>query len=369
MVVERDRGVLTKQLDQPLVPRRELAEALHEHGRPHLLVARHAEDAEDVVAAAQDRLAGAEHRRDVLPHVLLDDVADRVTDVVVEAAGAGDHHRRGGGHVEAEVAALEEHCALLRADQRRQLGEDAGDELVDGLLLEQGRAGADDLLEAGLVRLDRAQVAERADGADDGGGQALGRDLRLVAVVVDVVVEHHALLGRVAGLTGSQDDADPRVAELAADPPDQLEAGVLGLHHDVEQDHRDVAVGLEDHAGRGRGADRQDRQRVAVDAQPAEREAGDVVDLRLVVDDQQLPHARAGRLGRLDLVVGEDQEIVVGHGRSGACAGSWIETSVPRPGLDSTAIEPPSRSVTRLWTMCMPSPLPPRPRWVVKKGS
>jgi hypothetical protein len=192
VVVERHRGVLTKQLDQLPVPGGELAEALHEHGGPHLLVA---EDAEDVVGRAQHRGARAQHGGDVAPDLVLDDVADELADVAVEAAGAGDDGGRGRDEVEAEAMALEEHRALLGADERGELVEDAGDEVVDRLALEQGGGGADDLLEAELVGLDGAQVAIRAHGADDGGGQALGCDLGLVAVVVDVVVEHHPLLG------------------------------------------------------------------------------------------------------------------------------------------------------------------------------
>jgi hypothetical protein len=68
-----------------------------------------------------------------------------------------------------------------------------------------------------------------------------------------------------------------RTRELPSAPrihSHELEAGVLGLHDDVEQDHGDVEVALQHHAGGGRRADRQDRQRVAVDAQAAERRGG-----------------------------------------------------------------------------------------------
>jgi hypothetical protein len=291
----------------------------------------------------------------------------------VEAAGPGDDRGRGRDEVEAEAVALKEHRALLGADERGELVEHAGDELVDRLALEQRGGGADDLLEAELVRLDGAQVAIRADGADDGGGQALGGDLGLVAVVVDVVVEHHPLLGRVAGLPGAQDDADARIPERAADPPHELEAGVLGLHDDVEQDHRDVEVALQHHASGGRRVYRQDRQRVAVDAQFADGQPGDVVDLRLVVDDQQLPHPGArGLRRRVRGVVGEHEGVEVigrgGHRLGSTRIGRRIVTWVPCCGVELTSIVPPSRSVTRLWTMCMPRPLPPRPRWVVKNG-
>ena len=114
---------------------------------------------------------------------------------------------------------------------------------------------------------------------------------------------------------------------------------------------------------------------MAVDVEAAEGQAGDAVDLRLVVDDEQLPRLRVRARGRARDVVVEHQQVGLfgggrgGHGRSWAAVGRRMVTSVPAPGVDATAIAPPSRSVTRLWTMCMPSPLPPRPRSVVKKGS
>src|SRR5690606_31690107 len=41
----------------------------------------------------------------------------------------------------------------------------------------------------------------------------------------------------------------------------------------------------------------------------------------------------------------------------------------PSPGALSAVTVPPSAPVTRLYRMCAPSPLPPSPRLVVKKGS
>jgi hypothetical protein len=59
MVVERHRRVCAEQLDQPPVPRPELAEPLHEHRRPHLLVA---EDPEQAVRARSHRPVRAQHK-------------------------------------------------------------------------------------------------------------------------------------------------------------------------------------------------------------------------------------------------------------------------------------------------------------------
>src|SRR5260370_652891 len=61
------------------------------------------------------------------------------------------------------------------------------------------------------------------------GEQLVGRQLRLRLVVVDVVLDDDAALGRLAGLPGAQDDADGLVLEFAADIFDQFEAGDVGL--------------------------------------------------------------------------------------------------------------------------------------------
>ena len=50
------------------------------------------------------------------------------------------------------------------------------------------------------------------------------------------------MFGRLAGLTGAQDDAHELVAEAFANGADQIEAGLLGFHDHIEQDHGGVGV-------------------------------------------------------------------------------------------------------------------------------
>ena len=72
------------------------------------------------------------------------------------------------------------------------------------------------------------------------GEQLVGGELGLGLVVVDVVIDDDAALGRLAGLAGTQDDPHGLVLEIIADELDQTKAGGVGLHDDVEQHHGHV---------------------------------------------------------------------------------------------------------------------------------
>ena len=92
------------------------------------------------------------------------------------------------------------------------------------------------------------------------GEQLVGGEFGLRLVVVDVVVDDDAALGRLAGLAGAQDDADGLVLHLVADVFDEFEAGSVGLHDDVEQDGGDVGMRAHQFAALGRRIGRQDFQ-------------------------------------------------------------------------------------------------------------
>ena len=89
------------------------------------------------------------------------------------------------------------------------------------------RGGVDDDLEpaAGLDHaLELVMAAQRRRQRRE---QLVGGELGLRLVVVDVVVDDHPPLRRLAGLAGAQDDADGLVLELVADVVDELEPGAL----------------------------------------------------------------------------------------------------------------------------------------------
>src|SRR6202011_5366066 len=102
----------------------------------------------------------------------------------------------------------------------------------------------------------------------------------------------------------------------------------------------------------------------------------------VVVDHRYLPFAR-GRCLRSGSGIVDQVEDIVLFGRCGvpslaesavaepplAALGMIMRNVVPCPSLESSIIRPPSCWVTRLYTMCRPSPVPPSLRRVVKNGS
>src|SRR6476620_8863197 len=114
----------------------------------------------------------------------------------------------------------------------------------------------------------------------------------------------------------------------------------------------------------------------------AQRKPRAFVHRLIVVDDCDLPFARGRCLRSGSGIVNQVEDIVLfGHceipslARSAvvepplAAFGMIMRNVVPCPSLESSIIRPPSCWVTRLYTMCRPSPVPPWLRRVVKNGS
>ena len=79
------------------------------------------------------------------------------------------------------------------------------------------------------------------------------------------------------------------LSQVLAYAAHQRKAGLLRLHHDIEQHHRDVGVHREQAARLGGAVRAQEFQAAIGKLEVAEDEAGDVMHLRLVIDDEDLP--------------------------------------------------------------------------------
>jgi hypothetical protein len=231
----------------------------------------------------------------------------------------------------------------------------------EAICVVERQSAFDDHLQSAPRLLHPLQLLIAAQSRGERSEEFVGGELSLRLVVIDIVVDDNLPLGCLAGLTRAQDDANGLVLELRADEVDQLEAGIVGLHHDVEQDGGDVRNRAHELAAlRGR-IGRKDLDALAMQAVVVEGEAGALVDGRIVIDDGDLP-------GQRDLVEGErlvvldhpDDVMFVGHSSSarvnvvfansslGAVSGSLIRKTVPRPDSDSSLSDPPRRRVTRL---------------------
>ena len=79
------------------------------------------------------------------------------------------------------------------------------------------------------------------------------------------------------------------VAEFLADAARQHQAGVLGLHHHVEQHQRDVGGVAQRLEPLGGAVSRKQFELAALEADVAQRQPGDRVDVGVVVDHQYPP--------------------------------------------------------------------------------
>jgi hypothetical protein len=107
----------------------------------------------------------------------------------------------------------------------------------------------------------------------------------------------HGRLRGLSRLARAEHDADASISERFADVPDEKEAGVVGLHHHVEQDQGDVRMPREQCTCPFGGPRAQELEAPIGERHAPERELRDVVDLLLVVDDRNLPDAAWSRRG------------------------------------------------------------------------
>ena len=138
--------------------------------------------------------------------------------------------------------------------------------------------------------------------------------------------------------TGTHMDAPGHIV-AGARTLDQFETGLVSFHHHVHQRHGDVWVLAQQVAGLLRAVGMQQMQGTFKDAQVVQDEAGDAVDLRVVIDDEQLPRRGAGGFGSLGRLGVSPLKQVVGHvggskaGRSGALRGRIKVKVVPAWGM------------------------------------
>jgi hypothetical protein len=138
--------------------------------------------------------------------------------------------------------------ALLEAQQGHDLLQQAAGEVLQVALLEDVGRGGDHALQAFAVgQLHAARFLDLHDVAvgaqrGEGGGEQLGAvELGLFLVIVDVVIDDHALFRRLARLAGAQHDAGELVVQVLAHPARHFQAAVFALHHHVQEHQRDVA--------------------------------------------------------------------------------------------------------------------------------
>ena len=232
-------------------------------------------------------------------------------DEAAVAAGAGQHRK-----IVADHAAVAQHqdAGAIDIEQRGDLGQHAFGEPLHRFEIVQGRGGVDDDFQPAPGLHHALELLIAAQRRGQRGEQLVGGQLGLRLVVVDVVLDDDAALGRLSGLAGAQDDADGLVPEFVADVFDEIEAGGVGFHDDVEQHGGDVGMRAHQGPALGRRIGRQDFERLAVETVVAQRKARAFMHGLIVVDDRDLPFARGRDFRSGSGIVDQVEDIVLfGH--------------------------------------------------------
>ncbi len=199
-------------------------------------------------------------------------------------------------------AAQAQQHAVFQPQQGHHLLQQAAGEVLQVALLEDVGRGRDHpfqpfaVVELGAPRfLHLHDVAVGAQGGEGGGEQLGAVEFGLFLVVVDVVVDDHPFFRCLAGLARAQHDAGELVVELFAHPARHFQAGILALHHYVQEHQRDVALARQHLFRFGAAVGVDESQAAPLEAEAGQGQLGDVMDIGFIVHQQDFPRRQLGR--------------------------------------------------------------------------
>ncbi len=161
-------------------------------------------------------------------------------------------------------------------------------------LVQIGGAG-EDLAQADAAALEHHQALVGTQSRDDGGKQLLRRQFRLGLVIVDVVFDDDALLGRLARLARAQHDAHDGVVQVGANALGEDQARIIRFHHHIEQHQRDIGRIAQDLKRFAAAVGGKQFQFAALEADIAQRQPRYRMHIDVIIDDQDTPQALVGR--------------------------------------------------------------------------
>jgi len=204
---------------------------------------------------------------------------------------------RGGDHLGPPGTALHQaqHAVGAHVEDGADLVQHAGSEFAQGMDLVQIGGAGEDLAQADAAALEHHQALVGTQRRDDGGKQLLRRQFRLGLVIVDVVFDDDALLGRLARLARAQHDAHDGVVQVGADALGEDQAGIIRFHHHVEQHQRDIGRVAQDVIRFAAAVGGEQLQFAALETDIAQRQPRDRMHIDIIIDDQDTPQALVGR--------------------------------------------------------------------------
>jgi hypothetical protein len=175
---------------------------------------------------------------------------------------------------------------------------DIGDFFVPPLG-DQAIAGFEDQVKAAPRKADGGNVAIGAQRSGQDVLDAAPVDIRFEAIVRQIVAAHHRIDGRKSGLAGEEDDPRVEIAQHFANRLGQPQAGVLGFHDDIGQDHREFRSSGQN-AGRGGHAEGLGQLDRPVEEDRVFQGKGEgVLEIDVVIDGEDAPGAEPGAVGEV----------------------------------------------------------------------
>ena len=215
-VVEGDRKPAAEDLDQRTVSLRQLPLGLQQH---HDLAPAAGADVEHGALIDEFVLAAPKGGFDHRAQIGIERLGTCGADETAVAAGARQHRKIVVGRA---AVAQHQDAGAIDVEERGDLRQHALGQALHRFEIVKRRGGVDDDFQSapGLDHAFELLIAAQRRG--ERGKQLVGGEFRLRLVVVDVVLDDHAALGRLSGLPGAQDDADRLVTKLVADIFDEI---------------------------------------------------------------------------------------------------------------------------------------------------
>jgi hypothetical protein len=146
-----------------------------------------------------------------------------------------------------------------------------------------------------------------AQGGRQNRNQLRAGELAFRAIGIDVVLQHRLKLGCIAGLPGTQNNAQIGVV-MTPQPGDQIQSGGWAFHDHINDGHGQPALLGGDAGCVGTRVGLQPLDRAIQQAQTQARELGRTVHFGIIVNDQHTP-GQGGRRRLRRLLVKNGNEI------------------------------------------------------------
>jgi hypothetical protein len=155
--------------------------------------------------------------------------------------------------------------------------------------IEQGRRGVYDDFQPAPGVFHPLQLLIAAQSRGQCSEKLISGEFRLRLVIVDVEIDDHPALRRLSRLTRAKDDTNSLVLQLPADKPNEIEAGRVRFHDDIEQHDRDIGMIAQQFAPFFGGICREKRETAAIQGIIIQRETRALVHGGIIIDDRHLP--------------------------------------------------------------------------------